>query len=123
MNFATWKTQTPAFYADLDAVVKKHGLKLTKRRGLFDEGTQSAKFTLEVSYPTTAGGGFVDKAAVDLQRYRPEWVGKAVHLRGEAFTVVGYNPRKPKWAVVIARAGDGKRLLVTEQTVEGQLRA
>lgn len=107
----TMKALREEINAAIAAVGDKHGVTVSLGNGSYDRDGLTAHFKLNV-VAKGDDGEVVDEALTQLRRFQPSFEGVEVKLRGEAYTVVGYNPKARKNKFVIARSSDCKRFVI-----------
>lgn len=100
----------------IESVGKKHGVALTKGRGLYSDGA-TGSIKIEIS-AIDDSGVVVDKSRALWLEYaksdilsavgaQAEWLDKTFEHSGRTFTVIGLSPTRSKYGIT-CRRDDGK---------------
>ncbi len=110
MDLKTYKAFSAALYADLDAVLAKHGLRRTDLGAtVYPDGTVKMRVTMaEVGADPDAT--HYTKSAY-LYGLKPEWLGRQFVANGKWYEIVGLKNARAKKSVVLHRVADGAKLV------------
>jgi trehalose-6-phosphatase len=101
--------------ADLAAVFKKHGIKMVRLNMRVDalEGKANIEIRREGADAAVADRKMQESAELfklyaSMEGMKAEWLNKSFSANRTSYTIVGFNPRKKKFAVQVRNATDNK---------------
>lgn len=112
----------------LAPILAKYGLAVTKQKAKFDAGS----FSVSISTALTAAedGALFNPNAPECKAYvmyaemeglPADGLGSTFIFRGVRHTILGYNPRAPKFAILAKSERDGKTYRFPVATVKAGL--
>ncbi len=129
MDLRTYKAKSTALYADIEAVLEKHGFKLGKVGAGIDASVGTVRLSLNLSDAalTDAAGKPTTPEAIRFTKFaelygmKADWLGQTFTMGGKSWSIEGLKERGNK-AVIIASGG--KRYVCTaEQVIDAKSRA
>lgn len=125
MDLQQYKAISKGLYADIEAVLKKHGLDLGKVNAGVDPVLGEVRLSLRLRDPNHKGAdgkptseareAFKVWASSNLHGLKPEWLDREVRQGGKAYRIAGLNSKGTK--VHIDRMADGKTFLAPVETI------
>lgn len=131
MKLSAYRKIAPTINAEIEALFKKHGFKMSKIRASIDEDFGVVRYTIETVdlNLTTADGAPTTPEAENYKQHcklfgrlpgdqlKEEWLNATFKMGGEEYRLLGMSTGRKAKNIIVLRLRDDSRRITTEDVV------